>query len=184
MSNAGQAPLRAFAFRSAPRWPLAVPVRVKGQRAGTAFSFTGRALNLGKGGIAISLADEVCVSDSVAVEFLLPDLGLGLEVSAVVRYHVHSHSGLEFQGLNPHQEAIIRKWARQRQSQPDSERRSRRYARVAVAQLRRLIWPIIIVLTLIGLIAWWHWERARTEHEDQKHPPTAQVALSSTAVGP
>ena len=80
MSTTGQAPLQAFARGRAPRRPLAVPVRVTVLRPDTAHSVTGRALNLGEGGIAISLAlaDEVRVSDPVAIEFLLPDLGLGL----------------------------------------------------------------------------------------------------------
>ena len=74
MSTTGQAPLQAFARGRAPRRPLAVPVRVTVLRPDTAHSVTGRALNLGEGGIAISLAlaDEVRVSDPVAIEFPLP----------------------------------------------------------------------------------------------------------------
>jgi len=102
MSTLGQAPLRAFAHRRAPRCPLAVPVQVKVQRAGTTYSMTGHAVNLGEGGIAISLADELCLSDSVDLEFLLPNLGVGLEAKAVVQYRVSSHSGLEFDGLTRH----------------------------------------------------------------------------------
>jgi len=183
MSAPGQAPLQAFAHRHAPRCPLAAPVRVKVQRAGKAHSMIGRAVNLGEGGIAICSADEVGVSDSVAVEFLLPDLGLGLEVSAVVRYRLPSHSGLEFSNLTRYQQAVIREWIRQRHSKPDLERRSRPSPRLAVAQLRRPIWSIIVALALTGVIAWWHWERARTKIEDQTHQPTAQVAPSGTTVG-
>src|ERR1700730_6700201 len=113
MSTPGQAPLRAFAHHRAPRCPLAEPVRVTVQRPGAAFSVMGRALNLAEGGIAISLADEVCVSGSVAVEFLLPELGLGWEAGAVVRYRVASHWGLEFDGLTQYQRAVIREWIRQ-----------------------------------------------------------------------
>jgi hypothetical protein len=161
-------------------------------RAGAAYSVTGRALNLGEGGIAISLADEVRVSDAVAVEFLLPDLGLGLQARALVRYRVASHAGLEFRDLTRHQQAVIREWTRQRQSEPDQNparsaerpaekdkpepRRFRYYSPAAVVRLRRLLWPVIAVLALIGFIALWHWERAWKDLEDQVPQPSAWVA--------
>lgn len=186
MSTAGRAPLRAFAHRRAPRCPLAVPVRVTLMRAGAAYSLTGRSLNLGEGGIAISLAEEVRISDSVAVEFLLPDLGLGLQARAVVRYRGASQSGLEFRSLTRHQQAVIREWTRQQQSQPDQTsdrpaekpelRRSRYFPPATVTRLRRLIWPVIALLALLALITWWRWDRAWRELEDQAHQPTAQVA--------
>src|ERR1017187_8311042 len=118
MSTAGQAPWRAFGVGRAPRCPLAGPVRVTVLRPDAAHSVTGRALNLGEGGIAVSLplADEVRVSDPVAVEFLLPDLGLGLQARAVVLYRAASHSGLQFRDQNRHQQAVIREWMRQQQS--------------------------------------------------------------------
>jgi PilZ domain len=186
MSTPGRAPLRAFAHRRAPRCALAVPVRVTLLRSGTAYSVTGRALNLGEGGIAISLADDVRVSDSVAVEFLLPDLGLGLQARAVVRYHANSQSGLEFRSLTRHQQAVIREWTRQQQSQPDqtsarppekpAQRGSRYFAPDSMTQLRRLLWPILALLVLVALIAWWRWERAWKELEDHTHQPTAQTS--------
>jgi hypothetical protein len=155
-------------------------------RAGAAYSLTGRSLNLGEGGIAISLSEEVRVSDSVAVEFLLPDLGLGLQARAVVRYRGASQSGLEFRSLTRHQQAVIREWTRQQQSEPErppdrpSEkpelRRSRHFPPATVNRLRRLIWPVIALLALLSLIAGWRWERAWKELEDQTHQPTAQVA--------
>jgi hypothetical protein len=188
MSTTGQAPLRAFAGGRAPRRPLAGPVRVTVLRSDAAHSVTGRALNLGEGGIAVSLpsADEVRVSDPVAVEFLLPDLGLGLQARAVVLYRAASHSGLQFRNQNRHQQAVIREWMRQQQSQPDQIpgrpaektelRGSRYFSPAAITHLRRLIWPVIAVLALVALIAWWHWQRAWKELEDKTHQPTAQVA--------
>jgi len=74
---------------------------------------------------------------------------------------------------------MIREWTRQRQFNLDHQGKAPRY-RMDATQLRRLIWPIIIlivVLALIGLIAWWHWERTRRELENQTHPPSAQVTL-------
>ena len=185
MSTAGRAPLRAFAHRRAPRCPLAVPVRVTMLRGGAPHSISGRALNLGEGGIAISLADEVRISDSVAVEFLLPDLGLGLQArAAITATSVDSHSGLEFRGLTRHQQAVIREWTRQRQSPPErnptqpeekekeGERPTPRFARfypavkVPLAKLQRVILPILAALVLIALFAFWQWERAWKDLED------------------
>ena len=191
MSTTGQAPLQAFARGRAPRRPLAVPVRVTVLRPDTAHSVTGRALNLGEGGIAISLAlaDEVRVSDPVAIEFLLPDLGLGLQARAVVRYRAASHSGLQFRDLTRYQQAVIREWMGQRQSELDQNtglpakkqepRRSRYDSLVTAVRPRRLVWLAIAVLALTGLIAWWHWQRAWKELEDKTHQPTAQGARVS-----
>lgn len=185
MSTASRAPLRAFAHRRAPRCPLAVPVRVTTLRAGAVHSVTGRALNLGEGGIAISLADDVRVSDSVAVEFLLPDLGLGLQARAVVRYRGASQSGLEFRSLTRHQQAVIREWTRQQQSPSDQNavrstekpepRISHYFPPAAVTQLRRLVWPAIALLALIVLIVLWRWESAWRELEDQARPAVTQL---------
>jgi len=132
------------------------------------------------------LADEVRVSDPVAVEFLLPDLGLGLQARAVVRYRAASQSGLEFRGLTRHQQAMIREWTRQQKSRPDQNperpevkpelRGSRYFLPAAITHLRRLIWPVIALLALGALIAWWHWQRAWKELEDKTNQPTAQVA--------
>lgn len=187
MSTAGRAPLRVFAHRRAPRCPLAVPVRVTVLRAGAPQSISGRAVNLGEGGIAISLVEEMRISDSVAVEFLLPDLGLGLQARAVVRYRVPSHSGLEFRGLTRHQQAVIREWTRQRQSPPDADperpaekdrpepRWARYYSKVPVAVARRIAWGALGLIALIALITWWRWERAWKDLEDQTHQPTTQM---------
>lgn len=189
MSSVGRAPLRAFAHRRAPRCPLGVPVRVTLVRAGAVQSVTGRALNLGEGGLAISLADEVRVSDPVAVEFLLPDLGLGLQARAIVRYRAANQSGLEFRSLTRHQQAVIREWTRQQQVQPDANgarpsekpelRGSRYFPPAAMTLIRRFAWPIIAGLALVVLIVWWQWERAWKELEDQARPSAVlQVPVS------
>ncbi len=183
MSTAGRAPLRAFAHRRAPRCPLAVPVRVTTMRAGTAYSVSGRSVDLGEGGIAVTLPAEIRFSDPVAVEFLLPDLGLGLQAKAVVRYHASSHWGLEFRELTKHQQAVIREWTRQCQSGPiaasPSKNRISRFLHLPLslpeAQVRRVIWAALGILILLGLIQWWRWERAWKELEGQVSQPTSQL---------
>ncbi len=195
MSTGGRAGLRAFAHRRAPRCPLAIPVRITMLRGGMPQSISGRAVNLGEGGMAISVAEEFRASDTLAVEFLLPDLGLGLQVRAVPRYRVASHSGLEFRGLTRHQQAVIREWTRQRQSLPEqsvcasperdsSEREKRekpvprwtRFYPQVPDQVLRLLWAVLAVLALAGLMVWWQWERAWKELDDQTHQMISQMA--------
>ena len=87
-------------------------------RSGTAYSIPGRSVDLGEGGIAVVLAGEVREADAVGMEFLLPDLGLGLQTKAVVRYHSPLRCGFEFKDLTRHQQGVIREWARQRLQGP------------------------------------------------------------------
>ena len=80
----------------------------------------GRSLNLGEGGIAAILAGVVNPGDAVAVEFLLPEMGLGLQAKAVVRHHADLRCGLEFFGLSLEQQAMIRRWTRRMLEKPVS----------------------------------------------------------------
>lgn len=80
----------------------------------------GRSLNLGEGGIAAILAGVVKPGDSVAVEFLLPEMGLGLQAKAIVRHHADLRCGLEFFGLSLEQQAMIRRWTRRMLEKPVS----------------------------------------------------------------
>lgn len=180
MSTAGRAPLRAFAPRRSPRCPLAVPVRVTVVRSGATYSIPGRSLNLGEGGISVVLAGEVNPADAVGLEFLLPDLGLGLQAKAVVRHQSPMRCGFEFQGLTKHQQAVIREWSRQVLhakspstfpgekvvEPPAKPPRPARMKRLA-ARLQRLILPAVALLGLLALLFWWHWERGWKEIEEQ-----------------
>ena len=189
MSTPGPAPLRAFARRSGPRCALAVPVRVTVMRSGTAYSIPGRSVDLGEGGISAVIAGEVREADAVGMEFLLPDLGLGLQTKAVVRYHSPLRCGFEFQDLTRHQQAVIREWARQRlQTRPDGSRAatsnpeerttsdspsSRR--RRDQAALGRFFWLVAGVVALAGLLIWWHWQIGWKELERRIPRPASQV---------
>ena len=192
MSTPVRAPLRAFARRRAPRCALAVPVRVTVMRAGTAYSIPGRSVDLGEGGIAAVVAGEVRVADAVGVEFLLPDLGLGLQTKAVVRYHAPLRCGFEFQELTRHQQAAIREWARQRlQTRPDggraansnpAERANSTHRRTRdQAALGRFFWLVAGVLALAGLVAWWHWQIGWKELERRIPRPISQVTTVAPA---
>ena len=113
MTTPGRTPFPANPHqRRVPRCPLAVPVRVTVRKATGTQGIPGRSLDLSEGGIAAVLAGELQAGDPVGVEFLLPELGLGLQTSAVVRYHAALRSGLEFQSLSLEQQAMIRRWTR------------------------------------------------------------------------
>ncbi|HTR64218.1 MAG TPA: PilZ domain-containing protein [Terriglobales bacterium] len=103
-------PSEASARRRIPRCPLAVPVRVTVVRSGVPNAIPGRSLDLGEGGIAAVLGGELTPGDPVAVEFLLPEMGLGLHAKAVVRHRTPLRCGLAFQTLSVEQRAIIRRW--------------------------------------------------------------------------
>ena len=202
MSTPGRAPLRAVANRRAPRCPLAVPVRVTVLRSGAAYSIPGRSLDLGEGGISAVLAGEVHLADSVGVEFLLPDLGLGLHAKAVVRHYAPLRCGFEFQGLTRHQQAVIREWARQRlqpaaapaAAAPAPAVSSKVAAPRAKASLVKRVrsWIAIVcgafsgrptaALLLAGLLAWWHWQREWKELEERISRPTGQASFLVTHV--
>jgi PilZ domain len=194
----GLAPLRAFAHRRSPRCPLAVPVRVTVLRAGTAYSIPGRSVDLGEGGIAVVLAGEVRPADSVGVEFLLPDLGLGLQAKAVVRHHAPLRCGFEFRGLTRHQQAVIREWIRQRmqaKSDPkasaagdelDEEPGVPSYpgpaAKRPISRRLRLLAAVAGTVLLAGLLLWWwRWQSGWKELERQIPQPASQVIPASSS---
>jgi len=95
-------------------------VRITLRNAGGVQGIPGRSLDLGEGGIAAILAGAVNPGDSVAVEFLLPEMGLGLQAKAVVRHHADLRCGLEFFGLSLEQQAMIRRWTRRMLEKPSS----------------------------------------------------------------
>jgi hypothetical protein len=191
MSTAGRAPLRAFAPRRSPRCPLAVPVRVTVLRSGSAYSIPGRSLNLGEGGISVVLAGEVQPADTVGIEFLLPDMGLGLQTKAVVRHHSPLRCGFEFKGLTRHQQAVIREWSRQMLQVPPQTPVPSAPVELARApltppgrrlaqpnsRLRQLIWPAVALLVLAILVVWWRWQKGWKELEERV-PRTTGTALA------
>jgi hypothetical protein len=195
VSTPERAPLRAFARRRTPRCALAVPVRVTVMRSGAPHSIPGRSVDLGEGGISVVLAGELGVADAAGVEFLLPELGLGLQTKAVVRHHSPLRCGFEFKELTRHQQAIIREWARQRlQTRPPGGRAatsnpgerttlaplSNRQARDQAA-LGRFLWLVAGVLALAGLLVWWHWQIGWRELERRIPRPVGQLTTVAPA---
>jgi hypothetical protein len=185
-----------MASRRAPRCPLAVPVRVTVLRSGNAYSIPGRSLDLGEGGISVVLAGEVHPSDPVGVEFLLPDLGLGLQAKAIVRHYAPLRCGFEFQGLTRHQQAVIREWSRQKLQAASGEAPAahlaapkpagtvsfwKRMQKSAGPRLRRVFWVAAAVLLLAGLLSWWHWQKGWKDLEERIPRSAGQAALTIPA---
>jgi hypothetical protein len=158
-------------------------------RSGSAYSIPGRSVDLCEGGIAVVLGGEVRPTDLAGVEFLLPDLGLGLQTKAIVRHHSPLRCGFEFLELTRHQQAVIREWARQRLQakpqgatainpasvQPAGSRPLPNEEPGDGARLRRFLWLAVGVLALAGLLVWWHWQRGWRELEEQIPQPAGRT---------
>jgi len=196
MSTPSRAPLRAVVGRRAPRCPLAVPVRITVLHPGNAYSIPGRSLDLCEGGIAVVPAGELRTGDPVGVEFLLPDLGLGLQAKAVVRHYGALRCGFEFQQLTRHQQALIREWTRLMQGgqpRPDATPETtpeasppkllrKLYLLKRLRKFQHVLWWAAAVLVLSSLLVWMYWEHEWQKLEDglpRSGATTSQVILTS-----
>jgi TonB family protein len=173
--------------RRVPRCPLAVPVHVTVRRGTGSQGIPGRSLDLGEGGIAAVLAGELQPGDPVGVEFLLPELGLGLHTLAVVRYHAALRSGLEFQTLSLEQQAMIRRWTRRvLENQAQAKTKTGESAHGPIVReksdlalsrpkvharkrywLRPLLVPGMLALIAASAFSWWRWRQAWTQLDQQ-----------------
>ena len=208
MTTPARGPIRSISnSRRVPRCPLAVPVRVTVQGPGSPHGIPGRSLDLGEGGIAAILAGEVHTGEAVGVEFLLPELGLGLQTKAVVRHHADLRCGLEFYGLSIEQQAMIRRWTRKSLEKhpeikpgiagnleaapadteithPPVKLRSRYLPRHFMS--RRVLTIAAGVLLVVGLGFWRYWEMQWAELREQVNPTTQirRVKLVPGAIDP
>ncbi len=156
----------------AARCPLTVPVRVTVLRGGVTSAIAGRSLDISESGLAARLAADVSPGDSVAVEFLLPQTGLGLFTKAVVRHHARARCGLEFHSLSLEQRAMIRRWTHRRLNEPHPQKAA---AAPAAQRIRHvpavrqhptpvLVWlrrnAVLLAALAVALTAggwWYHW---------------------------
>jgi len=82
--------------RRFPRYDIAVPVRVSALRPGVPDTIPGRCKNLGQGGLAAVLTQELTPGDVVVVEFSLPLVSAAMKLRAQVRSQDRLHHGFEF----------------------------------------------------------------------------------------
>ena len=140
------------------------------------------------------LAGEVAAADTVGIEFLLPEMGLGLQAKAIVRHHSSLGCGFEFQALTRHQQAVIREWSRQMlQVTPQNDTpaarvteavRTRSTPRKSPAKKRELgrwLWPVIGVALAMILFSWWHWQKEWRKLEERL-PKATGAALRGPAL--
>ena len=179
MSSVAQVePQQSGMGRRMPRCPIAVPVRVTVVRGGVPSAIPGRSLDLSERGIAAVLAGDVSPGDPVAVEFLLPEMGLGLHAKATVRHHAPLRSGLEFQTLSVEQRAMIRRWTHRvltpevtaPPSASENPFKEIAHPRVHLHFLASWRSPKVLVttgavFTLLFLFTWWQWQRGWRELE-------------------
>jgi TonB family protein len=145
-------------------------------RAGVPNAIPGRSLDLSERGIAAVLAGEVAPGDAVAIEFLLPDMGLGLHAKATVRHHAPLRSGLEFQTLSVEQRAMIRRWTHKVLG-PEAPAamaggetpfaklvpHPSRFAFLKHFVSRRFLISAGTVAGIVVLFSWWQWQQGWNE---------------------
>jgi TonB family protein len=89
---------------------MSVPVDVTVLRSGVPVGIPGRAVDVGEGGLGAVLAAELLPGQVVGVKFQLPQLGMFINAQARVRHENRLRCGLQFVGLRPEQQAMIRYW--------------------------------------------------------------------------
>ena len=110
MNSPGLLPQTGIHKRTVPRRPMSVPVDVTVLRSGVPVGIPGRAVDVGEGGLGAVLAAELLPGQVVGVKFQLPQLGMFINAQARVRHGQRLRCGLEFVGLRPEQQALIRSW--------------------------------------------------------------------------
>jgi len=132
----------------------------------------------------------------VAVEFLLPEMGLGLHAKAVVRHRTPLRCGLAFQTLSVEQRAIIRRWTHRTlgaRPQPGAGAAAglrssvsnvlvlpRRFSLAQVLK-SRIFLAAVAVLIIAGALFWWRWQSGwgelQTEATQASSAKTQRIAL-------
>jgi len=98
--------------RKVPRYKLTVPARLTVLRSGVPDEFSGRTLEIGEGGVGVTVATQLLLGESVRVEFLFPHMTTPVRATAVVRYQHARNFGLQFLRLPADQASVIRYWTR------------------------------------------------------------------------
>jgi hypothetical protein len=97
-------PRKASQVRRSPRVPISVPVAIR--TAEQNFSATGQ--NISHGGMLVSVAAPLSVSQPIHVDFTLPDTP-AISIPAVVSYKKGVNIGLRFDPTH-HERHSIEKW--------------------------------------------------------------------------
>lgn len=171
--------------RRVPRFPLQTPVDVSVLRSGIPDTLPGRSTNMGERGVAAVFAGELVPGETVGVEISLPTSTEPLRTRAMVKYQHELRCGLEFVAMSPAQRSVIRDWAKEHKSEPETavgpplatfekqvvEPPQEGSSSSDASQSRKPKWKlkslVLIALVLIALAAgaWWKWNRSWLELE-------------------
>ncbi len=166
--------------RSVPRYKLTVPMALTVLRSGIPSQISGRAVEIGEGGVGVVPASQLLVGESVRVEFLVPHMNLPVRATAVVRYQHERCFGLQFLRMPAEQQSTVRYWTRrqgellwsapadgaseaaeQPQLLPDLEDSTRK------SGLRRMVAFAVSITLMAAVLGWWHWQQGWAELEAQ-----------------
>ncbi len=176
------------------RYRVQAPLDVTVLRSGIPDTLPGRSVNLGEGGVAAVLAGELAAGEAVGVEIRLPMLTDPLRTRALVRYHNHLRSGLEFIGLSVEQKAAIRDWTDTAKAELEpgvrgripieagkgSESGGTGGAQPPTRKRHSRGWIFFLVAGAIVLtVFWWRWNRGWDDMESglQKNEKTGESSV-------
>ncbi len=91
--------------RHYPRILFSTPITLRRCCRGGVKSTHGISLDLGEGGLGAIMQGEVCVGETVAIDFRLSDKPV--TTVAIVRHTSNVNSGFEFVGLTPEERSQI-----------------------------------------------------------------------------
>jgi hypothetical protein len=85
-----------FGRRGHPRTPIEIAVVLIATAYGTTSIFSGRTADLSEGGIRVSTSGKLRESQSVSLEFKIPDNPIPIKLYAQVRHAADTYYGMQF----------------------------------------------------------------------------------------
>jgi hypothetical protein len=82
--------------RNHPRTPIEIPVVLIATAYGTTSIFSGRSYDLSEGGIRVLTSGRLRESQSVSLEFKIPDNPVPMKMYAQVKYTSNEYCGMQF----------------------------------------------------------------------------------------
>jgi PilZ domain len=172
---AAQAPVPGSARRFA-RYRASVPLELTILRSGVPEGVPGRMLDVGEGGLAAALAGEVRTTQTVGIEFKLPESGVPIRARAVVRHQAELQCGLEFVRMSPAQREMMVDWLRSGNAALSSAQddpktgaataiEKKAAAKVSAARRGRRWLLLALAALCLASLVWWRWQQGWKELE-------------------
>jgi TonB family protein len=184
------------------RHPINTPLDLIVLRSGVPETLPGRCTDISEAGVGAVVAGELVLSQHVAIELRLPNVGLPIRVRAVVRYQSRLHCGFDFVGLSVEQREMIRYWIYRSSAQTGDFRNSKKEetiaavkteASVAVAAavakpgrkiriVRRGFYVLTACVLVLAGLGWWQWQKSWNELERQSPIGESGMRVSPEAM--